>query len=473
MKAVVYARVSSTDERQSYDRQIDELERFSEYKNLKVVKIFAEKISGFKKGLDEREAFSEMIAYVNKENIKHILVSELSRISRRYIDTINFINDCCKKDINIHIKKEGLSTLNEDGTENSMVQMLTGMLSSIAEQEAKTLSFRIKSGKEFAARSGGDFNKKIYGYDSVNGRPVINEEQAELVRKIFEMYLQGIGSRSISNYLNENYETKKWTGASVHSIVRNSFFCGKRKYKDLIIDVPAIVSEEDFNKVQEFINSRKRFAKKSKHPNPFASFIKCKCGANMTQVIIPSNNLNLYKCSVKCGVKSINREFLIDEVRIIAEKNAKLSKEVDTRERLGKKIESNEADIIVHERKIMKLNNQIDRNYEMYLNDEVDKKEYLKYKGKYGEEITKLNTTIKELKKSIRGLKNTLQNDIINYSKDLSVFKSQLLNVLEWIEVGDKLAIVKLKGWGKQVIVIYRGAELLKYRNLNFIKNRH
>ena len=179
MKAVVYARVSSTDERQSYDRQVDELKRFSEYKNLKVVKTFAEKISGFKKGLDEREAFNEMKIYVEKENIKHILVSELSRISRRYIDTINFINDCSKKGINIHIKKEGLSTLNDDGTENSMVQMLTGMLSSIAEQEAKTLSFRIKSGKEFAARSGGDFNKKIYGYDSVNGRPIINEEQAE------------------------------------------------------------------------------------------------------------------------------------------------------------------------------------------------------------------------------------------------------------------------------------------------------
>jgi site-specific DNA recombinase len=472
MKAVVYARVSSTDERQSYDRQVDELKRFSEYKNLKVVKTFAEKISGFKKGLDEREAFNEMKIYVEKENIKHILVSELSRISRRYIDTINFINDCSKKGINIHIKKEGLSTLNDDGTENSMVQMLTGMLSSIAEQEAKTLSYRIKSGKEFAARSGGDFNKKIYGYDSLDGRPVINEEQAILVKKMFEMYILGIGSRSISNYLNENYETKKWTGASVHSIVRNSFFCGQRKYKGLVIDVPAIVSEEDFNKVQEFINSRKRFTKKSKHPNPFASFIKCECGATMTQVVLPSNNLNLYKCSVKCGLKSINREFLIDEVRITAEKNAKLSKEADTRERLGKNIKSNEADIIVHERKIMKLNKQIDRNYEMYLNEEVDKKEYHKYKGKFGDEITKLTTSIKELKESIRGLKNTLQNDIINYSKDLSVFKSQLLNVLEWIEVRDAFAVVKLKGWGKQVIVIYRGSELLKYRNLKFIKNR-
>ena len=120
----------------------------------------------------------------------------------------------------------------------------------------------------------------------------------------------------------------------------------------------------------------------------------------------------------------------------------------------------------------MKLNKQIDRNYEMYLNEEVDKKEYHKYKGKFGDEITKLTTSIKELKESIRGLKNTLQNDIINYSKDLSVFKSQLLNVLEWIEVRDAFAVVKLKGWGKQVIVIYRGSQLLKYRNLKFIKNR-
>jgi imidazoleglycerol phosphate dehydratase HisB len=204
---------------------------------------------------------------------------------------------------------------------------------------------------------------------------------------MFEMLLQGIGSRSISNYLNINYVTKRWTSASVHSIVKNSFFCGKRKYKDFIIDVPAIVSEDDFNKAQQFINERKRFVGgKNTHPNPFASFIKCKCGGTMNQVVLASSNLNLYKCSKKCGVQSINRKFLINEVRIIAERNAKLSKEVDVRERLGQKIETNTSDITAHEKRVLKLKNMMDKNYEKYLNEEISEKMYSKFDAKFSRE---------------------------------------------------------------------------------------
>ena len=469
MEAVIYARVSSTDESQSFDRQLDDLKKWSKYKNLEIVKTFAEKVSGFRKGLDERVEFNKMQSFIEKESIKHILVSELSRISRRYIDTVNFINNCSKNGINIHIKKEGLSTLNDDGTENATVQMMVGMLSSMAQQESESLSYRIKSGKKFAASNGGDFNKKIYGYDSVDGRPVINEEQAILVSKMFEMLLQGIGLRSISNYLNINYVTKRWTSASVHSIVKNSFFCGKRKYKDIIIDVPAIVSEDDFNKAQQFINERKRFVGgKNTHPNPFASFIKCKCGGTMNQVVLASSNLNLYKCSKKCGVKSINRKFLINEVRIIAERNAKLSKEVDVRERLGQKIETNTSDITAHEKRVLKLKNMMDKNYEKYLNEEISEKMYTKFDAKFSDEIKNLNNTIDMLRKSIRELVNALNNEIIHYSKDLSVFKSQLLKSLEFIEIGDKFATVKLKGWFKQLVLIYRESELQKYNNLKF-----
>ena len=469
MKAVIYARVSSIDESQSYERQLDDLKIWSKNMNLNVVKQFAEKVSGFRKGLEERVEFKKMQHFIEKESIKHILVSELSRISRRYIDTINFINDCSKKGINIHIKKENLSTLNDDGTENATVQMMVGMLSSMAQQESQSLSYRIKSGKKFAASNGGDFNKKIYGYDSVDGRPVINEEDAILVRKMFEMLLQGIGARSVSNYLNINYSTKRWTSASVHSIVKNSFFCGERKYKDIIIEVPAIVSKEDFKKAQQFINDRKRFVGgKSTNANPFASFIKCKCGGTMNQVVLTSNNLNLFKCSKKCGIKSINREFLINEVRIIAERNAKLSKEIDVRERLGQNIESDNSDIITHEKRVLKLKKMRDNNYEKYLNEEIDEKMYSKFDAKFNDEIRNLNNTIDMLKKSIRELKNALNSELVHYSKDLSVFKSQLLKTLEYIEVGDKFVTVKLKGWFKQLLLIYRGSELQKYNNSKF-----
>ena len=83
--------------------------------------------------------------------------------------------------------------------------------------------------------------------------------------------------------------------------------------------------EETFEKTQEFINKRKRFVGGvGTNVNPFASFIKCQCGATMNQIIIKSNNTNLYRCAAKCGVKSVNRDFLISEVKKVFEENAKL-----------------------------------------------------------------------------------------------------------------------------------------------------
>ena len=81
MKAVIYARVSSTDESQSYERQISDLKKWANYKNLEIVEEFAEKISGFKKGLDERKEFNNMLKYIDDNHIKHIMISELSRLS--------------------------------------------------------------------------------------------------------------------------------------------------------------------------------------------------------------------------------------------------------------------------------------------------------------------------------------------------------------------------------------------------------
>ena len=465
MKAVIYARVSSTDESQSYERQISDLKKWANYKNLEIVEEFAEKISGFKKGLDERKEFNNMLKYIDDNHIKHIMISELSRLSRRYMDTMNFINDCTKKGISIHIHKETLSTLNDDGSENSIVQMLTGMLSSIAQQESQSLSHRIKSGKLFSASHGGGFNKKIYGYDKgEDGRPIINDKQAILIKKMFEMILEGVGTRTIANYLNENYETKDWKPASVHSILRNSFYCGKRKYKDITTKLPPIIDEETFEKTQEFINKRKRFVGGvGTNVNPFASFIKCQCGATMNQIIIKSNNTNLYRCAAKCGVKSVNRDFLISEVKKVFEENAKLSEDKEVRGRMKQKINTNSSNIITNEKRIVSLKSMSDKNYERFLSSKINESKYENYDKKFDAEIDKLNEDNKNLKESIRAIKNSLNNEILHYSDDLPTFKTQLLKSLEWIEIKEDLAIIKIKGWGKQVIFIYREAKLYLY----------
>jgi len=469
MKAVIYARVSSVDESQSFDRQLADLQRYAKYKNIKVVNTFAEKISGFRKGLEDRIEFNNMTEYIDKHAIKHILISELSRLSRRYIDSVNFINDCSKQGINIHILKEGISTLNEDGTENSMVQMLIGMLSSMAQQESQSLSYRVKSGKRYAAEQGRSFGYQ-FGYSKKDGKPIVNEKQAEGVRKMFEMSAQGIGSRTIANYINKHYAFKHFIPSSVQSILKNTFYVGRRRYKDLILDVPPIIDQETFDKCNELIKSRKRHTTVTMHTNPFASFIKCKCGATMMQVVVKSARVNVYQCKDKCGVKSVNRPFLINEVRTVVERNAKQSKEKLVREKLNNKIQADLGDIQVYNKKIENLTSMIDKNYEQFLLGKISESKYNDFNGRFERQLKKTSIATKKLKGSIRDVKNTLKNDIIHYSESLDILKQQLLNTIEYITVQDEIAICKIKGWGKQVINIYRGNHLKKYND--FMKNR-
>jgi site-specific DNA recombinase len=474
MKAVIYARVSSTDDSQSYERQIYDLKRWAVLLKLDVIEVYSEKISAHKKGLNERVAFNNMLEYIYKNDIKHIMISELSRLSRRYIDTVNFIADCTKRGIAIHIQKEGLSTINDKGEENLIVKMTTAILSNFSEHEVQLLGHRIKSGKEFAAKNGGGFNQKIYGYDKgEDGKPRINEQQAVLVKKMFEMLLDGTGTRTIANYLNENYETKRWTTASVHSIVTNSFFCGIRKYNKLKIEVPAIISKEVFDEAQDFISNRKRFVGGvGTNVNPFASFIKCQCGATMNQIIIKSHNTDLYRCAKKCGVKSVNRPFLIREVKLVVERNASLTKDSTVRDRLAQKIETNKANIITNEKEIRSTKMMSDANYKRYLSGKMNEKKYEKFDEEFDVKIIKLTDDIKHLKEVNTALENSLKGKLLHYSDDLTTFKSQILKSIEFIEIKEEIAIVKIKGWAKVIIMIYRGNNLFSYnkylkKNLN------
>ncbi|MEM9000307.1 MAG: recombinase family protein [Bacteroidota bacterium] len=490
MQAVIYARVSSTDESQSYDRQIEDLKPLATYKRLEVAKIFADKISGFKKSLDERVEFNKMVDFISANNIKHILVSELSRLSRRTKDIIDFVTECNSKGICIHVQKSGLTTLNEDGTVNATAKMIITTLSGVAEMESENTSYRVRSGKLNAAKNGLGFNQKIYGYDKgEDGRPVINEDEAILVRTMFDMVLEGHGTRKIAKYLNANYKTKEWKIGSVNSILRNTFYKGDRRYKvaekkvkeETVIEyaftkVPAIVTADKFDEVQQYINDRKRYVSPpTVHTNPLASMIKCECGAVMHQIVIPKKQrknsehrgggLNLYRCSKKCGVKSVNRDFLIDEVRKVLEKNAQEFKEADVKAKLKKTIKVDSANITQCERQIRSLKDKIDRAYDRYDDDEITKEEYDHHRKRYKSEIEKLEGEANRLKANVAATKSMLNNKIAHYSTDLEVFKTQVEKILKHITVGERFAKVHFKSWFKYLIPIYRGAQLQRFNN--------
>ena len=112
--AIIYARVSSVGERQSTERQVSDLRRYAEYSGFRIKRIFEEKISGAKKNL-ERPVLLEAIEYAKNNNIKHILISELSRLGRNAFEVLSTVKEMIDNGINIYFQKEQFSLLDEEG----------------------------------------------------------------------------------------------------------------------------------------------------------------------------------------------------------------------------------------------------------------------------------------------------------------------------------------------------------------------
>ena len=110
MKAVIYARVSSTTDRQSTERQVNDLRDYAAYAKMEIVKVFEEKISGAKKNA-ERPILQQALDYCKTEHIDMLLVSELSRLGRNSFEVLETIKWLVDAKINLYMQNEKLSEL--------------------------------------------------------------------------------------------------------------------------------------------------------------------------------------------------------------------------------------------------------------------------------------------------------------------------------------------------------------------------
>ena len=172
MKGAIYSRVST--EIQDYGKQTDELKEYAIRNGIEVKYIFEEKVSGFK---DDRIEFQKL-EKLTKDDVDIILVWELSRLSRRSIFIQQVVKGFADKGICVFTKKEGLYTLNDDGTENRNAMFTIGVISMIAEQEVETMKERTLSSKRrYILKEGRSYTSKApYGYDynSKNRQLTIN-----------------------------------------------------------------------------------------------------------------------------------------------------------------------------------------------------------------------------------------------------------------------------------------------------------
>ena len=156
--AVIYARVSSTGDRQDTARQVDDLTTYARNNGLSLVRTYTEKASGRKKRSD-RPVLNECLLYCIAQRVDTLLVSELSRLGRNAADVLNNVNACKEAGVNIYFQKEQMFIFLPDGKPHPFLTMLVAVLGAMAEMEADNIRYRLKSGRDKYVRDGGKLGR--------------------------------------------------------------------------------------------------------------------------------------------------------------------------------------------------------------------------------------------------------------------------------------------------------------------------
>ena len=157
MRAVIYARVSTNT--QDYQRQLDELREYATRMGYEVVKEFSEKVSGAKK-IEEREALSDLLDYVESNKVDKILIYECSRLSRRAVDFLSVIEQLTEQGVSVYIHQNGLETLQPDGGVNPIANLVLGILAQFNSMERGLIRSRMESGYNRYRANGGVVGRK-------------------------------------------------------------------------------------------------------------------------------------------------------------------------------------------------------------------------------------------------------------------------------------------------------------------------
>lgn len=170
INAVIYARVSSTGDRQSTDRQVKDLTDYAVYKEYNVVNVYTEHISGAKKNGERpvlREAIERCKEYAQPlasegyaKSRVILLVSELSRLGRNAFEVLETVKELIDNGINLYMQKEQMSLFGEDGKPSVFAPIMIATLSTCAQLERENITFRLQSGYKHYREKGGKVGRK-------------------------------------------------------------------------------------------------------------------------------------------------------------------------------------------------------------------------------------------------------------------------------------------------------------------------
>ena len=210
-KAVIYARVSSESDRQDTSRQIEDLKRYANSQNMKIVNTYEEHISGAKKN-EERLVLTECLNYCISNSVEYLLLSELSRLGRSTLQVLKSLEILHEAKVSVYIQNLGLYTLQKDGKVNPIVSILITILAEMSNIERSNIEYRLNSGRKNYIANGGKLGRKK---GSIKTEEKMKDEYKETIILLKKGYsirniakLQGIGISTVQRIKNQfiNYK---------------------------------------------------------------------------------------------------------------------------------------------------------------------------------------------------------------------------------------------------------------------------
>ena len=239
-KCYLYIRVSTAMQVDGYslDAQKDRLVKFAEFQGMEIVREYCDAgKSG--KSITGRPEFQQMLQDVadDRDGVSYILVFKLSRFGRNAADVLNSLQYIQDYGVNLICVEDGIDSSKDSG------KLTITVLSAVAEIERENILVQTMEGRRQKAREGKwNGGQAPFGYllDSKNSTLIVNPEEAEIVRIIFDKFIHtDMGADSISNYLNQHGYSKKklrdqevshFSRSTIIKILDNPVYAGKIAY---------------------------------------------------------------------------------------------------------------------------------------------------------------------------------------------------------------------------------------------------
>lgn len=494
LRVTDYARVSTEHEEQKKSLK-HQIEHFSEYikSNENWVYVSGYVDDGISGTSDiKRSNFMRMIDDAKDGKFDLIVTKEISRFSRNTMDSIKYTRLLLEYGVAVLFVNDNINTALPDS------ELRLAIMASMAQDEVRRLSDRVKFGMNRAILNGEILgNGRLYGYikDKFTGSLVVVDEEALVVRRIFELYvLRDLSLNKIVNILNEecirSSEGKKWSVTGVARIIRNpkykGYYCGR---KSEVIDymtkrvkifdsdnwvmyedkekVPPIIVDYLWDRANSKLNERRK-GKRERRLYLYSGKIYCGiCGSLFNRRIFRRNkkdvtwvcSKHLKEGSIKCNCLNI-RECELEVIFSLVFSKMGIDKEKIVSFLIDKYIslvgeDVYEKEIINYQKKQDDLKLKKEKLLELFIDGGLSEDEFLERNSKFNNGILEIDDKIRDLEnKKETFLNNSDKEKWFNFLYDKVYSKEVLEKIINFIV---RRIVVRSSNDGVMILSIYFG----------------